>query len=115
MSTRTRRAILFLALAGLVASVSSTYVHYQLLRDPQYLSFCDISQTVSCTAVYLSPYGSVGGIPVALGGALWFGLVVWLTVVGGISGKGRLVSVGRIPQRARSPKPKGVRQRIAVV
>ena len=83
MSRVVRRAIIGLALVGFASAAASTYVHYQLVQDPGYTSFCDISERVSCTQVYLSRFGSVGGIPVALLGAVWFGLVLLLTVAGG--------------------------------
>jgi len=83
MTTRTRAAILVLALIGFSASAFSTYVHYQLIRDPSYVSVCDVNQSVSCTQVYLSRFGSVGGVPVAIGGAFWFGLVGLLAFAGG--------------------------------
>ena len=44
-----------------------------MLRDPAIRSFCDVSETVSCEAVYQSAYGSVLGVPVAAGGAIWSG------------------------------------------
>src|SRR5262249_10229628 len=53
----------------------SSWVHYKLLTDPTYVSPCDINQRFNCTQVYLSRFGSVGGVPVALGGVIWFGLV----------------------------------------
>ena len=74
MTVIQRRLLLAFILVGLVASASSVYVHYQLLTDPNYLSFCDINETVSCTQVYLSRYGSVWGIPVAYLGLVWFAL-----------------------------------------
>ena len=74
MTVTQRRLLLTCILVGLVASASSVYVHYQLLIDPNYLSFCDINETVSCTQVYLSRYGSVWGIPVAYLGLVWFAL-----------------------------------------
>ena len=83
MSRAVRRAIIVLALVGFASAATSTYVHYQLAQDPGYTSFCDINESVSCTQVYLSRYGSVGGVPVALLGAFWFGLVLLLTVAGG--------------------------------
>ena len=83
MSRVVRRAIIVLALVGFASAAASTYVHYQLVQDPGYTSFCDISESVSCTQVYLSRFGSVDGIPVALLGAFWFGLVLLLTVAGG--------------------------------
>src|SRR5262245_9089970 len=70
------------ALAGLAASAAAAYVHYHLLRDPTYLSFCDISATMSCTQVYSSPYGSMFGMPVAVFGAIWFALAALLAAAG---------------------------------
>ena len=78
MAPRTRAWLLVFALLGLAASAAATYTHFQLLRHPGYLSFCDISPTVSCTEVYASRYGSVAGVPVALLGLIWFALVTWL-------------------------------------
>ena len=83
MSLVVRRAIVALAIVGFASAATSTYVHYQLSQDPGYTSFCDINESVSCTQVYLSRFGSVGGIPVALLGAFWFGLVLLLTVAAG--------------------------------
>jgi uncharacterized membrane protein/protein-disulfide isomerase len=73
-----RRLVLIAALVGFGASLTSTVVHYRLLREPGYSSFCDVSSTVNCTQVYLSRYGSIAGVPVALVGTVWFGLVVIL-------------------------------------
>ena len=78
MTRLARPLILTLAAIALAASVASLYVHYQLLRDPTYTSFCDVSETVSCEAVYQSAYGSYYGVPVAAGGAIWAGLVLIL-------------------------------------
>ncbi|MEW5984455.1 MAG: vitamin K epoxide reductase family protein [Acidobacteriota bacterium] len=72
MTSTVRRIVLLFALAGLAASVSSLYVHHQMLQQVGYLSFCDVSETVSCTTVYQSRYSAVWGVPVALLGALWF-------------------------------------------
>ena len=72
MTGRVRTWVMLLALGGLVAAGISTYVHFQLLMDPGYSSFCDINSSISCTQVYESRYGSVGGVPVALGGVVWF-------------------------------------------
>ena len=72
MSKSVRRVLSFLALAGLASAVASLYVHVQMGRQPGYLSFCDVSALVSCTQVYQSRYASLGGVPVALLGALWY-------------------------------------------
>jgi len=66
------------ALLGLAASSASAFVHYQLLNDPTYASFCDVNATFSCTEAYSSRYGSVGGVPVAVFGAIFFTFVLGL-------------------------------------
>jgi uncharacterized membrane protein/predicted DsbA family dithiol-disulfide isomerase len=88
MSALARKLLLGFGLLGLVASGVSTYVHYNLLKNPGYTSFCDINATVSCGQAYLSRYGSIAGVPVAIGGLAFFLLVVML--VWGSSGKSRI-------------------------
>lgn len=75
MSPRLRWLILGLALVGLAFASSSAWVHYKLVTDPTYVSPCDINATFNCSQVYLSSYGAIGGVPVAIGGMIWFGLV----------------------------------------
>jgi uncharacterized membrane protein/protein-disulfide isomerase len=58
--------------------VSAAYVHFQLLNQPGYASFCDYSETMSCSQVYMSRFGSVAGVPVAVPGTAWFVLVLLL-------------------------------------
>ncbi len=81
----TRRAALFAlvcAVIGLGASTAAAYTHYHLLYDPTYRSFCDVSERISCTQVYLSRFSTIQGIPVAVFGALWFVVAGLLAVVG---------------------------------
>jgi uncharacterized membrane protein/protein-disulfide isomerase len=79
MQTTTARAsLLAFALLGLAASVSSAYVHYRLIADPAYTSFCNVSATVNCESVYQSAYGAIGGVPVAVFGAIFFALAALL-------------------------------------
>jgi uncharacterized membrane protein/protein-disulfide isomerase len=72
MRSTARGWLIGFAALGLVASGVSTWVHYKLLREAGFTSFCDISSTVSCTDAYLSQYGSLFGVPVSLLGLLWF-------------------------------------------
>ncbi len=78
MQGRTRGWMIALAMVGFIAATSSSYMHFQLVNDPFYTSFCDVNESVSCTQLYQGPYGSVAGVPVALGGVLWFGVVLLL-------------------------------------
>lgn len=93
MTTRQRNLLLAGATLGLGASAASTYVHYKLLTDPSYTSFCDVSGAVSCTQAYLSQYGSFFGVPVAVLGVLFFALVLLLVGVGGRPGSSARESV----------------------
>src|SRR5260221_1655330 len=75
---------LICALVGLAVSVMAANVHYHMLHDPTYTSFCDVSATVSCTKVYASRFSTFRGVPVAIFGAIWFAFaalmsVAWLT------------------------------------
>ena len=88
MTALSRKLLTAFALLGLAASAAATYVHYNLIKNPDYSSFCDINATVSCKAAYLSRYGSVGGVPVAVGGALFFAWV--LLLMWGSRGKSRI-------------------------
>ncbi len=83
LSGRTRLWLALFALAGLAVSTNAAYVHYRLLHEPGYTSFCDINTAMSCSQVYLSRYGAVGGVPVAVLGAIWFVLALLLVAAAG--------------------------------
>src|SRR5262245_47607373 len=83
MSKLSRTLLMAFAALGLGAASASSYVHYHLLTDPGYSSFCDVNATVNCTQAYLSQYGSFLGVPVALFGAFYFTLILLLAGFGG--------------------------------
>lgn len=83
MTPRNRSLVLLFGVLGLGFSGASAWVHYQLITDPSYSSFCDVNATFNCTQVYLSQYGSFRGISTALGGLIWFGVTVLLAGFGG--------------------------------
>ena len=83
MTATKRNLILLFSLLGLGASLMSSYVHYRLLTDPGYTSVCDINTAMSCTQAYLSKYGSFLGVPIALGGVVFFALVLLIAGVAG--------------------------------
>lgn len=82
MTLTAARIALLCALIGLGASSAAAYVHYHMLTDPTYTSACDISETVSCTKVYSSRFGTWQGIPVAIFGAAWFAFAALLAGAG---------------------------------
>ena len=71
-----------LAAIALAASSYALWVHYNLLTDPGYAAACDINESISCQQVFQSAYGSVAGVPVAAGGAIWSALVLLLAAAG---------------------------------
>src|SRR5687768_12977745 len=75
---RTLRWLVLAALAGLGFSLTSAWVHYRILQDPLYSSFCEVSRAFNCTEAYTSRYGYVGGVPVALIGVVFFAFVLLL-------------------------------------
>lgn len=85
MSSPARKLLVAFSLLGLAASSAATYVHYNLIQNPDYASFCDFNSVVSCTDAYRSRYGSIGGVPVAVGGVLFFAWV--LLMLWGARGK----------------------------
>jgi len=80
MTKRASLLALAFALVGLGASVAAAYVHYQVLQNPLYTSFCDINATVSCTEVYQSRFGTLLGVPVSIFGGIWFVCAALLSV-----------------------------------
>jgi uncharacterized membrane protein/protein-disulfide isomerase len=72
------RAMTVSALVGLGFAAASTWVHYRILHDPLYSSVCDVNATFSCSEAYTSRFGSVGGVPVALIGVVYFAFVLLL-------------------------------------
>jgi uncharacterized membrane protein/protein-disulfide isomerase len=79
MTARSSSILLALfAALGLAASGTATWVHSELVRNPDASSFCDLSARVSCKQAYLSQFGSLGGVPVALWGLAFFALVLLL-------------------------------------
>jgi uncharacterized membrane protein/protein-disulfide isomerase len=72
MKPAARRLVVLFVLIGMAASGYALHVHYNLLTQPSYLAPCDVNATISCSQDYLSSYGSVFHVPVALYGLLWF-------------------------------------------
>jgi uncharacterized membrane protein/protein-disulfide isomerase len=82
MSSRVRTALIVFTALGFLASAYGLYVHYRLQSDPTYVSVCEVNESVSCQQVLTSQYGSMFGVPVAAGGAIWSLLTLMLAAVG---------------------------------
>lgn len=81
VSQGTKWALAGFAALGLVAASASTWVHYQILNDPLYASFCDVNATLNCTEAYTSRFGAFGGVPVALFGLVFFAGMLTLIAI----------------------------------
>lgn len=82
MSPTAARLCLLFALIGLGAAATAAYIHYRILADPLYVSFCDMSSTFNCSQVYSSRFGSWQGVSVAVFGGIWFAVATLLSVAG---------------------------------
>ena len=95
----------FFAALGAVASSASLWVHYRLLHDPLYTSFCDVSSTFSCTEAYTSVYGMTLGVPTALVGLVFFAAVLVLIALCSRSAAARAHLPGYVFAARRSASP----------
>jgi len=82
ISPNAARLCLLFALVGLGAAGAAAYVHYRVIADPLYTSFCDVGATFSCSQVYSSRFGNFQGISVAVFGGIWFAVAALLSVAG---------------------------------
>lgn len=73
--TVARRAVLLLAVLGILDAIYLTVVHFR-----SGALVCSTSGLVDCHAVLTSQYSVIFGVPTSLYGLIWFGamaLVVW--------------------------------------
>src|SRR5262249_18738977 len=82
MTGRSNAWLLTCCLVGLAASTAAAYIHYRILFDPHYVSFCDVNATFNCSQVYVSRFGTAFGLPVAVFGAIGFALALIVAVAG---------------------------------
>lgn len=70
-------SIIILAAAGFVVSLYALYIERAAGADATYKPACDISNRISCSKAFLSPYSRLLGVSNALWGLLFY------TVIGG--------------------------------
>ena len=106
MTRRIALGLLVFCVLGFAASGLSAYVHYRLLTEPGYTSFCSISATWNCEGVYESRFGAFKGVPVAIGGLIWFLGATMLALAGWPAASAvPAVAPGRAPRLASPPLP----------
>jgi protein-disulfide isomerase/uncharacterized membrane protein len=68
------------AFSGLVLATVSTWVHHQVTRSGGgYTSFCNLSTSINCDTVVMSPYGSLFRIPVSVWAIGYYLVLLGLT------------------------------------
>lgn len=67
---------------GLCASLYSLYVEKRLEKNSTYKPLCDISDTISCSKPFMSPYTKLLGISNAYLGILVYSCVIALILLG---------------------------------
>lgn len=76
VAKRPRAALIGLAVLGLIVSAYLAYVSHRLHGDVNFQSLCALNAQFDCDRVVSSPYGSVGGTPLAWFGVWFYGLLV---------------------------------------
>ena len=82
-------AILFLSVIAFANAGYLTYTAYELKRTPaseRPMSFCDINQTFSCTAVLDSPYSEIFGVPFPMIAMIVYPIIAIIAFIGYRSG-----------------------------
>jgi vitamin-K-epoxide reductase (warfarin-sensitive) len=70
--------ILIVAIIGLIISVYGIFVERQIQQDALYKPACDISDKISCSKPFLSPYSKMFGISNIWASALYYMLMIVL-------------------------------------
>jgi uncharacterized membrane protein/protein-disulfide isomerase len=113
MTRRIALGLLVFCVLGFAASGLSAYVHYRLLTEPGYTSFCSISPTWNCEGVYESRFGAFKGVPVAIGGLIWFlGATMLALAAWPAASAVPAVATGKSP-KARKPSAPALSSRFA--
>lgn len=52
-------SVFIIAIIGLCLSLYSVFVEYKIKYNPTYKPMCDLSDRISCSKTFLSPYGKI--------------------------------------------------------
>jgi protein-disulfide isomerase/uncharacterized membrane protein len=73
---------LLLSALGVGLSIELTRIHSRLAEDPEYQSFCNVSQKVNCDAVTTSDFATLLGVPLSVWGILGYSVILSVAVFG---------------------------------
>jgi len=71
-------SILIIAAVGFIVSLYSFFIEQKLKYNPAYKPICDISDRVSCTKPFTSPYGNVFFLSNAVIGIFFYAFIMTL-------------------------------------
>lgn len=69
------KQILLLSFIGFLLSLYLYYIETKIKEKPLYKALCDISNTISCTAIAKSKYSSLAGVSNSLKGMVYYSLL----------------------------------------
>lgn len=78
-------SIFIIATIGLCISLYGFFVEYKLGQDPTYKPVCDLSDHVSCSKTFLSPYGKILKTSNTIVGLLFYSCMMLLAWLGYIN------------------------------
>jgi vitamin-K-epoxide reductase (warfarin-sensitive) len=90
--------VIIICVVGLIISVYGIFVERKIQQDALYKPACDISDRISCSKAFLSPYGKMLGISNIWASALYYLLILavaamnYATIAMLISGAGILAT-----------------------
>jgi protein-disulfide isomerase/uncharacterized membrane protein len=94
---------ILLCVAGTALSAELERMHVRMYSDPDYQSYCAISEALDCDAVAASPYSVVFGLPLAV-----WGIIAYLTM-------GALAAWGLLRRPSTGPWPHALAFALSVI
>lgn len=74
--------VLVIACIGLLLSLYGLFIERRLKVNQSYKPVCDISDKVSCTKTFLSPWGKITGVSNVYVGAIVYAIMIIVAVMG---------------------------------
>jgi vitamin-K-epoxide reductase (warfarin-sensitive) len=74
--------VIIICVVGLVISVYGIFVERKIQQDALYKPACDISDRISCSKAFLSPYGKMLGISNIWASAIYYLFIMAAAIMG---------------------------------
>lgn len=76
----TSQIIKLILVLGILGLITSIYLFYDYYINSSEKTWCDLSETISCSAVKESFFSELFGLPLAFYGMLWFLVLIYLSI-----------------------------------